>query len=754
MRTSPTCMDDISNSVLQDAYSKWTHTNNAKWGERYTVRTMRTWPHILTLLDVQPAHGQKRATKEALRERLIGIGCTFESYVNGQCRIVIRSDDSDMINDAMDEGEGHAMPRESLRADIVDGVNAMETEDLGCVDVCDDTQRRDTNASDEEWEDWEDTTDFFMAQVHYEEHDARVLEEFSRIQNIVQVQDAAALGEACEAAVTGKGMDTPVNGDGDLANGDLTTRQVVNHLVRLKLEQGVGKQAMNDHLKVMSMAIGAKSNMPNTLWHLERFVDAKYINSPEYEIHVCPKYCRTFDNDHGAQDEDETCGTTYWEAGVQKVCDERRYHSTSFAPLEGVEEQQAKGGVKKLHAQEVFYYIPIKEQLLFWASKQEFWERRASVAARDPMNMDFWGGKLAKHINDDPAVQGRLLKEEECVPKVGPPIKVLRRQGMAISAGYDHYPVFNDKKKKHSTGIVAIQLLDVEPSQRFKTLWQRIVAIHPGPGHSEKSIHVLFEPIVKELRELMTEGMLVQDTYLGEMYKLFMYLGYWNVDTIARMSLAQTSGVAGYLPDWRYAYRGKIVKGSQRSNEGVHQDATEDNEMGDGALEQGDGRRCQKEKAMRLYGYAEKEFQPWLRFLGYATSEEDCMVWANDERLLLDHDLQMQLSEAVRNGKVSASRVGRLGLSPMADLPYVHMTWHFAVPFIHSVMYGVVKNFWKLVFGKIPGGQFNVTKLSSVDIKEIKRRSATVQPPSDGYRAYACIVNDMGTRYTHPYTTL
>lgn len=744
--------------VLEDRHGRW--KGDAREKEAYLQ-------HRLTMLGMTfkiMSNGQTVMHGDALEKSSLPSDEDYSDSMDGNLPIHANEDSEDVRNEVnVDVASGKKKPQSRVRNIIRNAAHVpREHEEYGSVHF--DIDDHDDTSDDDEVLKSDETDDdaFYEGQFV---HDVQLqAEEFFRL----HIEDGARecreereveCWEAMEAAVTRRHTDTPVNGrEGNLDNvGDLSTMQVAHSLLRLKIGSNIGNETMDDFLKVLHLAMGSGSNMPATLWKLEHLLHAKSIDDPSLVIHVCPHWCRIFD----AEDPDDTvCETARMVGGVLVDCQGQRYHSPVVANILDEGEEERTKHRRPLQPKEMFYYIPIEDQIRSWAGEKEFWEKRASPSARDLKNLDFWGGKLAKQVNAHEKVKGRLLGEHACMDANGQVMGYLR-QGMALAFGYDHYPVFKDLKKQHSTGVVGIQLLDVDPEDRSMLKWQAVIAIHKGPSHKGKPVSILFEPLWKELNRLMSCGMQVSDSYLNETYTLFVYLGYWNVDTVARMAVARTSGTAGYMPDSRSGWRGKQEKGSALSNEHAQnweEESMVDAEVG-GSMEvggNGDGGfaagkekaekgNSRKEMAMRLRGYSKPEFQPMMKLMGIVETDEECFIMANDERLFFDHDIQVELVEAVENGTLSASFAGRIGRSPMAEVPYFDSQHGYVIPFVHSTFYGVVKNYWKLVMGKLDGGRLHHTKLGTEHMVEMKRRSQGLQPPKDGFRRYACIVDKMHT---------
>ena len=250
-----------------------------------------------------------------------------------------------------------------------------------------------------------------------------------------------------------------------------------------------------------------------------------------------------------------------------------------------------------------------------------------------------------------------------------------------------------------------------------------MLGIQPGPNHAGKRVDVTFEPLVHELLELCEHGLEVKDLWFQKTYTMKVFLGFVSADTIARSSIMMVGGVRHYLADMKTMFRGMNKTASGMTNE---ESGTNEGE------------------AMRFYGYAEPVFQPFMLVFGGATSYEECIVFANEEKLWLDDTTNRWLGQEVASGHAEVQTVGRHGVAPFSKLPYFDSIYGFATSVVHAAFYGVFKDFCYLLLGKSPGGQVYTTTLATADIKIISSQSEGICVPSSFKRPYKDIVAHSG----------
>lgn len=236
------------------------------------------------------------------------------------------------------------------------------------------------------------------------------------------------------------------------------------------------------------------------------------------------------------------------------------------------------------------------------------------------------------------------------------------------------------------------------------------------------------------MQELHTRGMHVHDPCFQQNYTMRVYLGLVSADTPARNALAGTLGVSAFNADWRSQWSGKRPYTEtpdlpDETNGNAHVPSADDEDGGT--------------KGMYCVGYAEETTQTWLLQSKVgdtnAYSQLTDSMYANDPRLILDDKMARLMAFSVEEGLLTHRSTGRKCMSAFAELPYFDMVWSFALPWMHAGILGVVKRFWKCLFGDVAGTSVLISKFRSEDIKLIRENGNAILVPSDITRSYACI---------------
>ena len=253
---------------------------------------------------------------------------------------------------------------------------------------------------------------------------------------------------------------------------------------------------------------------------------------------------------------------------------------------------------------------------------------------------------------------------------------------------------------------------------------------------------------VYDIQVLHTTGMEVHDPWTDTSYTLRVYLGLVSADTPARNALAGTLAVAAYNADFRSQWSG--IRPSSTVPEAMHEVHGEDVPIAEGSTDLPTGT-----DGMYCVGYSKPAQQTWMQAAiesdELRVSEQMDDVFANDPRLVLDDAMAQHMAECVQLGLLTQRSAGRKCLSTFAQLPYFDMVWSFALPWMHAGILGVVKRFWKCLFGDVAGASYLKCKLRKEDINFIEQNGKGILVPSDITRGYACICKYKGKRINRPF---
>ena len=170
----------------------------------------------------------------------------------------------------------------------------------------------------------------------------------------------------------------------------------------------------------------ASDEFPTTMYALKKLAGVEDVW--RYCKHVCGnRYCKVFTGD--GEDPDEVCGSAYQtENGVEHTCDGRRYKRVGM----------------RLVPNEYIFHFGLAHVLGRWQRNPEWWKFRASKAARNPVDNDFWNGDLVQRMNT--TMRGEVLSQRPHVPT--PPNgqeESYIRTGSCVEIGYDHYQAYRRK---------------------------------------------------------------------------------------------------------------------------------------------------------------------------------------------------------------------------------------------------------------------------------------------------------------------
>jgi hypothetical protein len=217
----------------------------------------------------------------------------------------------------------------------------------------------------------------------------------------------------------------------------LTYLDYAHHLLSMKSTSTMGDKLFEAHAKtiVMLLRMGGADidQMPATLNRLKALLGVE--NMWESVRHYCPKFHRLFpDTPMADWREEEECGCTYVEDGVEMTCKEKRFHASRLAHGTA------------LTPRSWIVYLGVARTLRRWMGQMDWWEQRAQKEARDEDNADIWGGTHAKCM--DGKVDGILMDE---TPLRSDDMRdVFLRMATMIEGGFDHYPVWGKGAKRYA----------------------------------------------------------------------------------------------------------------------------------------------------------------------------------------------------------------------------------------------------------------------------------------------------------------
>jgi len=287
------------------------------------------------------------------------------------------------------------------------------------------------------------------------------------------------------------------------------------------------------------------------------------------------------------------------------------------------------------------------------------------------------------------------------------------RPGGWYDFGFDHAMPYTSDKAQHSTGFGFGRCADLPPSDRSTKASIFLWCMFPGPRHAKANYDHLLAPLVAEMRRLR-HGIHLYDTYLEREDTHFPYLGLIYADTKAREPMLKTMAVGAYMCDYRSTYR------------------------------------CPTQVA---YNYPKGYVTPHAQMFATAQGElvtEDMDAW--DERLMLNHETATTLGNAVADGTVRCDVAGRHGVSPFERLEYFNAVWQVPLPWIHGTIWGITKDFWRMMIGKMDNNSLSNSfnrrgekiSLDNHILKTWQLRGKGLETPVDFNRSYKCIVECQG----------
>jgi len=238
---------------------------------------------------------------------------------------------------------------------------------------------------------------------------------------------------------------------------------------------------------------------------------------------------------------------------------------------------------------------------------------------------------------------------------------------------------------------------------RQRDKWHRNLWITRGPRQKKNPL-VIWGQFESDMRRLAT-GFDVYDSFLKRTYTLKVFLGMVHADSVMRITMGQFMGVGSYRADAYSLFEGTSGPGG---------------------------------KGMYFKGYAKPVK------LQMTTVPGKPEVYADEELLMLSKEGHAALVSRTIDGGESPKSTGRHGRGALELIPYFDPMHGYAVPFGHCVLYGVVKRFWKLLMGKVPGVPDSTFTLPKTILDEMQARAKLVKPPHDVIRQYNDIVQYFG----------
>ena len=445
------------------------------------------------------------------------------------------------------------------------------------------------------------------------------------------------------------------------------------------------------------MLLPKNNSCPRSWYMLKRLVGYQDVKDVEY--HVCVNDCHCFGRrpDKGLENSVAT--------EVCPVCSEPRFTT-----------KLTQTGVKWV-PRKVFYYFELRQliQRGFFGNKEWCGLRGTG---RDEYPGDFYSSEEAKRI--DARLGGALFHPDNSGYEIG----------MDWAQPYDF--------KQHSTGVVCIRSVDIPHAHRSKARFCFPVAILPGPKEPSR-IEPYLEPLFKELEVLGPggdgHGLLVFDCHHRRWHAHYAILTGWYGDSPALKKIQLWNSYAarfgcGYCtlrsepgPNaggrYYYGYSMPAVCGLDLQVN-----------VATGAMQNGPG-------FLTMCGHPR----------AYLTEEAQL-----SRGRLVDHSEDGNLFRLL----------GCHGVSPLVKaIPYVSYLDTWVQPVAHSLLFGLVKDFWTLLLQ--PGGRKKKKKGKKRALPEpgpseapwylldnqVKRvmasRCTLLAATCDFGRPYRCVVNQRGS---------
>lgn len=252
----------------------------------------------------------------------------------------------------------------------------------------------------------------------------------------------------------------------------------VSRLLTIKSDHNMSVACFDELVKVMKEMLPPDANLPGSFYKCKKVVEA--LGMPVQKIDVCKNDCMLYYKEHANK---RKCIT----------CNEPRY-------IEGLELPENKKGTP----QKVLRYLPIIPRL------QRLYMSRGTATHmtyhKDGLESERCNNESRKKKLTHPAESEAWKHIDSKYPNFA---KEPRNVRLGLST--DGFTPFNQTATPYSCWPVFVVPYNLPPALCMKAHNIFLTMVIPGPTHPGKNIDVFFHPLIDELLQLWTEGVVTYD---------------------------------------------------------------------------------------------------------------------------------------------------------------------------------------------------------------------------------------------------
>lgn len=263
---------------------------------------------------------------------------------------------------------------------------------------------------------------------------------------------------------------------------DVTVLSAVSRLMAVKTKYNLSANCFNDMCKLLDSLLPAGHKMTPNLYESKKLLSV--LGMPCERIDYCPKFCMLYRKTDS--------GLTHC-----KNCGESRF--VLVKGRDGVERQSTV-------AQKTFRFFPISQRLqrLYMSkstARQMRWHKEGK-RTKEGVMIHPSDGEAWKHFD-------RQHPEFAAEPR-----------NVRIGLSTDGFTPFNMTSHPYSCWPVFAVPYNLPPGLCLKEEYMFLSVIIPGPKSPGKNLDLFMQPLIEELSDLWTNGILTHDSYKGQNFRM------------------------------------------------------------------------------------------------------------------------------------------------------------------------------------------------------------------------------------------